>query len=68
MKKTSFFVCVILQGLVGIHKLVNFSFFKISIWGIDLDYCDVEWFSLEMNKDYSVIFEVAPTYYILDFC
>ena len=26
--------------------------------GIDLGYCDVEWFSLE--TDHSVIFEVAP--------
>ena len=25
----------------------NFSFFSISGWGIDLDYCDIEWFALE---------------------
>jgi len=30
-----------------------------------LDYCDVEWFALEMNQD-SVTFEVAPKYCILD--
>ena len=36
--------------------------------GIDLDsaYCDVEWLALEMNRDHCVIFEVAPTYCILD--
>ena len=28
-----------------------FSFFAISGWGIDLDYCDIEWFALEMNRD-----------------
>ena len=28
-------------------KLFNFSFFSIAIWGIGLDYCDVEWFALE---------------------
>ena len=33
-------------------------------WGIDLDYCDIEWFSLEMNKDLSVLFEIAPKYCI----
>jgi len=33
-------------------------------WGIDLDYCDTEWFTLETNRDYSVIFEVASKYCI----
>ena len=27
---------------------------------IDLDYCNVERFALEMNRDSSVIFEIAP--------
>ena len=36
----------------------NFSFFSISGWDIDLDYCDVEWFALETNRDHSVIFEI----------
>ena len=36
----------------------NFSFFGISDWGIDLGYCDIEWFALEMNQDYSLIFEI----------
>ena len=44
----------------------NFRFFSITGWGIDLDYCDTEWFALEMNRDHSVIFEVAPKYCILD--
>ena len=44
--------------------MVNFSFFDISGWDIDLDYYDVEWFALEMNRDHSVIFEVAPKYCI----
>ena len=26
---------------------------------IDLDYCDIEWFALETNRDHSVIFEIA---------
>ena len=37
----------------------NFSFFSVTGWGIDLDYCDIEWFALEINRDHSVIFEVA---------
>ena len=31
----------------------NFSFFGITGRGIDLDYCDIEWFALEMNRDHS---------------
>ena len=44
----------------------NFSFFSITAWDIDLDYYDIEWFALEMNRDHSVIFEIAPRYCILD--
>ena len=42
------------------------DFFSIAGWGIDLDYCDIEWFSLEMNRDHSVVFEIASKYCILD--
>ena len=42
----------------------NFSFFRITVQGIDLDYRDIEWFALEMNRDHSVIFEIASKYYI----
>ena len=45
---------------------VNFSFFSISGWGTDLDYCNAERFALETNQDHSIIFEVAPKYCILD--
>ena len=31
---------------------------------IDLDYCDIELFVLEMDRDHSVIFEIASKYYI----
>ena len=44
----------------------NFSFFSVSHWGIDLDYCDIEWFALEMNRDHSVVFEIASKYCISD--
>ena len=44
----------------------NFSFFSITGWGIDLDYCDIEWFALEMNRDHSVIFETESKYCISD--
>ena len=44
----------------------NFSFFSITSRGIDLDYCDIEWFTLETNRDPSVVFEIASKYCILD--
>ena len=44
----------------------NFSFFSVTGWGIDLDYCDIEWFALETNKDRSVVFEIASKYCISD--
>jgi len=46
--------------------LFNFSFFGISGWGINLDYCDTEWFALETNREHPVIFETAPKYCISD--
>ena len=50
---------LVLEGLVGLHRLFNFSFFSITGLGIDLDYRDIEWFALETNRDHSVIFEIA---------
>ena len=50
-----------------VFPILLFScFFSISGWGIDLDYCAVERFVLEMNRDNSVVFEIAPKYCILD--
>ena len=44
----------------------KFSCFSILGQGIDLDYCDIEWFALEMNRDYFVVFEIASKYCISD--
>ena len=57
---------LVLKGLVGLHRTVNFSFLSITGWGIDLDYHDSEWFALETNRDHSVIFEIASKYCISD--
>ena len=53
-------------ALEGLVEPFNFSFFSISDCGIDLDYCDIEWFALEMNRDHSVVFEIGPKYCISD--
>ena len=47
-------------------ELFNFSFFSITGQGIDLVYCDIVWFALEMNREHSVIFEIASKYCISD--
>ena len=47
----------------------NLSFFGIGRWGIDLDHCDIECFALETKRDQSVVFEIAPKYFISElFC
>ena len=55
-----------LEGLVGLHRTVQIQLLQHYWWGTDLDYCDIEWFALEMNRDHSVVFEVASKYCILD--
>ena len=57
---------LLLKGLIVFIKPFNFSFFSITGRGIGLDYCDIEWFALEMNRDHSVVFEIASKYCISD--
>ena len=57
---------LVLKGLVGLHRTVNFSFFSVTGWGIGLDYCDIEWFALETNRDHPVVFEISSKYFILE--
>ena len=45
-------------------ELFNFNFFSITGRGIDMDYRDIESFVLEMNRDHSVVFEIASKYCI----
>ena len=55
---------LVLKGLVGLHRTIQLSFFSVTGWGIDLDYCDIEWFALETNRDHPVIFEITSKYCI----
>ena len=45
----------------------NFNFFSINGWGIDLGYCGIEWFSLEMNRVHSVVFDIILDVLMCDF-
>ena len=56
-----------LEGLLGLHRIVQLQLFSISGWGTNVDYCDIEWFvALEMNRDHSVVFELVSKYCISD--
>ena len=66
MKRTSFWGVSSRKVLCVFIEPFNFSFFGITGWGLDLDFCDIEWFALEMNRDHSVFFEIAPKYCISD--
>ena len=63
---------LVLEVLISHHRTVQLQFFSISGWSIDLDYCDIQWFALEMNQDHSsfnqdqVVSETAPKYSTLD--
>ena len=61
-----FFWVLVLEGLVGLHRTIQLQLFSITGQGIDLDYCDTEWFALEMSRDHSVVFEIASKYCISD--
>ena len=52
------------------RTLLAFTLFHSVLQGqiclLDLYYCGIEWFALEMNRDHSVVFEIAFKYCILD--
>ena len=56
---------LVLKDLVGLHKTIQLALQHYCL-GIDLDYYDTEWFTLEMNRDHSVFFETASKYCISD--
>ena len=57
---------LVLKGLVDLHRTVQLQLLQITGWGIGLDYRDIEWFVLEMNRDHSVVLEIASKYCISD--
>ena len=57
---------LVLEGLVRLHRFIQLQLLQHHCQGIELDYCNIEWFALEMNRDHSVIFEIEPKYCISD--
>ena len=57
---------LVLKGLVGLHRTIQLQLLQHYCLGQESDYLDIEWFALEMNRDHSVIFEIASKYCISD--
>ena len=55
---------LVLEGLVDLHRNIQLQLLQNYWSGIDLDYCDIEWFALETKRDHSVVFETASKYCI----
>ena len=55
---------LVLKGLIDLHKTVQLQLLQHCWLGRDLDYCDIEWFALETNRDHCVVFEIASKYCI----
>ena len=58
---------LVLEGLVGLYKTHQLQLLQHYWSGIDLEYCDIEWFALKTNRDNFVILEIASKYCISDF-
>ena len=54
---------LVLKGLVGLHRIIQLL--QCYWLGHRLE-SDIEWFALEMNRDHSVVFEIASKYCISD--
>ena len=55
---------LVLKGLVGFHRTIQLQL--LQCYWLDLDYYDIEWLTLETNRDPSVVFEIASKYCISD--
>ena len=52
---------LVLEGLVGLYRTIQLQLFQHYLSGQLFG-----WFALEMNRDHSVIFEIASKYCISD--
>ena len=57
---------LVLDSFVGLYITLQLQLLKHYDQGIDLDCCDIEWFTLETNRDHSVVFNIASKYCISD--
>ena len=69
-EKDIFFGVLALKGLEGLHRIIQLQLLQHYWLGHRLgylDYCDIEWFALETNRDHFVVFEIASKYCVLEY-
>ena len=54
-------VCFLKRLFIHLSLQLSGVFGALYSRGIDLDYCDIEWFALEMNRDHSVVLRLHPS-------
>ena len=57
---------LVLESLIGLHRTVQLQLLQHYWSGHNRDYHNIEWFAMEMNRDHSVVFEIASKYCISD--
>ena len=55
---------LVLESLVGLHRTIELQLLQHYLLGHRLGLLCIEWFALEMNRDHSVVFEIATKYCI----
>ena len=61
MMKMTILGVLFLEGLVGLHWTLQFQLLQHYWSGIELDYCDIEWFALEIKSDHSSFLSFCPS-------
>ena len=51
---------LVLEGLVDVHRTIQLQLLQLPGWSTDLDYCDIEWFAFEMNRDHLSFLRLHP--------
>ena len=46
---------LVIGSLVGLHRTVQLQLLQHYWSGTDLDYCDIEWFALEKDRNHSAV-------------
>ena len=67
-EKDNFFGVLVLAGLVGFHRTIQLQLLQHYWWGNRLGLLYIEWFALKMNRDHSIVFEMAFKYCVLYSC
>ena len=57
---------LVLESLADIHRTIQLQLLQFYWLGHRLGYRDIKCFALEMNRDHSVVFEIASKYCISD--